>query len=80
MNEVRNEGRFDPHVPSKTIDATHNNGFANALSARDIEDLLRALYAGFFAVDPYGLKYDGVMCAIEYALSYLKMGRECNVP
>lgn len=40
----------------------------------------RALCASFFAVDPYGIEYKGAMCAIEHALSYLRMGRECNVP
>ena len=50
------------------------------VSARDIEDLLRALYAGFYACDPYGMDYDRVMSVLEHAIACLRGGRECNCP
>jgi hypothetical protein len=59
-----------------------NKSFAGAdvgLNQRDVESLLRCLWAGFYTVDPYGFEYGNVMSAIEHALAYFKLARECNV-
>lgn len=61
--------------PTVKIDAEPYKGFAT-----DVENLLRVLYAGFFEIDPCGLKYNGVMRVLEGMISYLKLGRECNCP
>jgi hypothetical protein len=73
------EEGFRPQQTQMDVSAKRNKTFADALSVKDIELFLRALYAGFFAVDPYGLEYDRVLCVLEHAISYLKMAQECNV-